>query len=295
MSYNLDIIIEIGTPVQRAQIQRELVIFTEVVKRSDPPLNISKVVIPFDFDAKVNELQGTTTYKSVRGVMGVAKILDLDNSIAVVLSPHLYTENQDTQTRVFIFLHEITHVSNRRKFPAVSSDSYSQQTYLGNIYVLFDEYVSDRLAFKIIDGLFPEKTHHWKTFVQNYAEGFTSLVNDAHYYSTIKSEIESFRMHGYVMLFLKNSCPMFDDVVLSIVHAFSLADHDPCAIQLTDLMQSPFVNEKTLVLMRFFKDKYQEGVFDVHDGINLITDFMTNFGMKFEDTPQGRYCHVLDI
>jgi len=192
-------------------------------------------------------------------------------------------------------LHEIAHVSNKQKFPDTSSDSYSRQIYLGNIYTLFDEYVADRLASEIIDNLLPSKTDHWKAFIQNNAVGFTSLINDVQHCTTIKSEIESFRTHADIMLFLENTCPIFDNVALSIVHAFSLADHDPHAIKLTDLMLSPFVNERTLALMRFFKDKYQERIFDVHDGISLIIDFMTNFGMKFEDIPQGGYCHVLDI
>jgi len=82
----LEIIIEIRTPEQQAQIQQELAAFLEAVKHIDPPLRLSKVVAVSDFAAKVNELQGTTTYESDRGVMAVAKIVDLGDSMAVVLS-----------------------------------------------------------------------------------------------------------------------------------------------------------------------------------------------------------------
>ena len=47
--------------------------------------------------------------------------------------------------------------------------------------------------------------------------------------------------------------------------------------------------------MDFFKIKHQEQIYDIQDDLDLIIDFMTNFGMKFEDTPEGTYCHVLDI
>jgi hypothetical protein len=291
----LEIIIEIGTQEQQAQIRQELAFLEGIVGHTNPPLNISQVVIPSDFDAKVNELQGTTTYESKRIVRAVAKIVDIGNSIVVVLSPLLYMENHDTQTRMVILLHEIMHVSNKRRFPTISSDSCQRQTYLSNLYILYDEYVADRLAFKIMDDLFQEKTKCWKAFVLNEATGFTSLINDPQHYNAIRSEIVSFRTHADVALYLKNIYPSFDNVALSIVHTISLADHDPHAIQITDLRESPFVNEKTMALMRFFKDKYQENAFNVNDGIGLIIDFMTNFGVKYEDTPQGTYCHVLNI
>jgi len=50
--------------------------------------------------------------------------------------------------------------------------------------------------------------------------------------------------------------------------------------------------------MDFFKEKYDkaDGVdIDLCEGIGLAMDFMTNFGVRFEDQPQGLYCHVIDI
>jgi len=128
----LDINIEIGTPEQQELIRQEMELFKKVVEQTDPPLYISKVIVPIDFDAKVNKLQGTTTYESVRGVMAVAKIVNLGDSIAVVISPHLYTENHDSQTRLFIYTHEIFHVANKRKFPTISVSSDSLKFYLNN-------------------------------------------------------------------------------------------------------------------------------------------------------------------
>lgn len=47
--------------------------------------------------------------------------------------------------------------------------------------------------------------------------------------------------------------------------------------------------------MNFLNDKYQEQVYDINDGLDLIVEFMTNFGMKFKNVPEGTWCHVLEI
>jgi antitoxin component HigA of HigAB toxin-antitoxin module len=61
------------------------------------------------------------------------------------------------------------------------------------------------------------------------------------------------------------------------------------------LSKSKFLNGKTLKLLAFLKTKYEKKSFDLKDGVDLVADFMENFGMRFEDRPQQPYCHVLDI
>jgi len=155
--------------------------------------------------------------------------------------------------------------------------------------------VADRKAYECIQNGVSEKTEHWKTFIQNSVLGFASLINDPQNYAFIKSEVESFRWHGDVTIFQKNISEYFDNISKSIVHTFSLLDHDPSVMKIADITRSPFINEKTLSLMHYFKDKYQADIFDVHDGVNLIKDFVENFGMKYEDRALGMYLHVLDI
>jgi hypothetical protein len=291
----LEIIIEIGTPENQAQIRQELMLFSSVVSSSNNLLNISKVIVPADFDAKVNELQGTSDYKSNRGVVALARNVNLGESVAIVLSPLLYTAYFDAQIRLYISLHEIKHVYNRKSFLEISADSGSRKIYLENLYTLFDEYIADRWALEVFDKVIPTKTVRWNEYIRDSALGFSSSINDRQFYIKIKTEIESFRHHSDIVLFQENIHQSFHNVAISLVHAFAIADYDSRIMSLADLMQSHFVNEKTLSLMGLFKIKYQEQIYDIHDDLNLIIDFMTNFGMKFEDTPQGIYCHVLDI
>ena len=86
-------------------------LFSSVVSRSDDIRNISKVIVPADFDAKINELQGTSNYESNRGVVALARNVNLGESDAIVLSPLLYTAYFDAQIRLYFSLHEISILS----------------------------------------------------------------------------------------------------------------------------------------------------------------------------------------
>jgi hypothetical protein len=292
----LEIIVEIGTPENQEQIREELMLFSLVVLRSNNLINISKVIVPRDFDAKVNELQGTLDYKSNRGIVALARNVNLGDSDAIVLSPLLYTSAYcDEQVRLYLSLHEVAHTVNRKVFPQLSSNSGSERIYLENLYTLFDEYVADRFALALFDDVISTKTTHWNKFISDFALDFSSLINNSKYYTKIKNEIESFRQHGDSGLFLQRIHEDFHSVAISINHAFAISDHDSQILSSAVLLQSHFVNEKTIALMNFFRVKYQEQVNNINDGFDLIVEFMTNFGMKFKNIPEGTWCQVLDI
>ena len=293
----MEILVEIGTPENKEKIREELMSFLSIFSRADDALDISKVIVPVDFDAKVNELQGTSDYQSNKGtVAALATNVKLVDGDAIILSPLLYTSAYcDGQVRLYISLHEITHTFNRNLFPKISTDSASQRIYLENLYTLFDEYVADRFALEIFDDAISTKTVQWNRFIREFAEAFCALINDRKYLTKIRTETGSFRQHADGALFLKNIQQDFRSVAIGINRAFAIIDHDPQILPLSDLMQSQFVNEKTLALMNFFRAKYQEQVYDMQGAFELMVDFMTNFGMKFEDVPEGLYCHVLDI
>jgi hypothetical protein len=292
----LEIIVEIGTLEEQEQIREELMLFSLIVSRSNSLVNISKVIVPRNFDAKVNELQGTLDYKSNRGIVALARNINLGDSDAIVLSHHLYTSAYcDAQVRLYLSFHEMAHTVNRKMFPQLSDNSGSEGIYLENLYTLFDEYIADRFALALFDDVISAKTTRWNNFISDFALGFSSIINNSEYYTKIKNEIDAFRQHGDSGVFLRKIHDDFHSVAISISHAFAISDHDSQILSSAGLLQSHFVNEKTLALMNFLKDKYQEQVYDINDGFELIVEFMTNFGMKFKNIPEGTWCQVLDI
>ena len=295
----MDIIIEIGTPEQKQLIEKELGFFVEFTEQVDAQA-ISLVVIPEDFEKKVNELQETKDYKSERGVSEssvttMAKTVRLDDSIAIILSSLLYTEYYDSQIRSFVFIHEITHVINHLDFPKVETSSRTTVTYLGNLYRLFDEYWADRLAYQVIDNIYTEKSQLWENYIENEINGFTSLLADRKYYDTIQAEIDALKSHNDTTRFLDNIKQSLDELTISTVHLFVLIHHNPSLISQENLLKSSFVNEKTWALLNYFKSKYEQNDLNLDKGIELITEYMMNFGIRFEDRGSELHCYVTDI
>ncbi len=293
----MKITVEVGTAEQKNIIENELRLIQTTIGAFEPPLNISQVIVPADFDQKVNELQNTDYYKSVRGVVAIAKILEIDDGIAMIISPLIYTVEWDTQTRAFIYLHEILHVANKNRIPKPEIQSPSLSLYFENIYRLFDEYAADREALELIDKVFPFKSDLMQCSIDSNIDGFIRIINNQQYYQQIAMEIASFRIHDIdVTTFLENTHDSFSEVAISIAHLYPYIDNYPdYQSKVADLRNSRFVNNKTYALIDFFRKKYGERCPELVEGLNLAEEFMLNFGMRFEDTAQGLYCHVLDI
>lgn len=296
----MEIIIEIGTQEEKELIAQELKLFEIIPQQFDPPLNLTRIIIAENIDERVNELQGTAYFKSEKGlrdnsVYTIGKIIKDGDGYAIVVSPILYTESYDTLVRYFILIHELVHVVNKRKFPRIPTDSYVSGLYTNNLYVLYDEYYADRMAYHICDILFPEKSQFWIRHLDQEANGFIKLLTDSNYYEAIKSEIDSFRSHANVEEFLLKIHPYYDVVSIVLSHTYALLHQFSEKISEAKLSKSRFVNEKTNNLMEYFSLKFTEGAFELEDGTGLIIDFMTNFGVKFEPREFGGYCNVLDI
>lgn len=296
----MEIIIEIGTDEQKQLIQQELAFLDEVIENSDPPVNLHQVIVASDFQLTINELEDIDTYKASRGegsmvINAMARVAKLKDGFAIVLSPLLYSESQDTQTRLFTVFHEFHHVINKRDFPPIPSESYVKAQYLHNLYSLYDEYSSDRFAYGLLDKVFDSKSHFWDSFVRSETDGFIGLITDPKYYDGIRNEIQAFRLHANVELFLNKTRRYFDEVAISLAHIWALSHHYPDRVAKTSLLRSPFVNDRTIALMEYLKCKSELKSNDLFDGMDLIVQFMTNFGVRFEHRDYGGYCHVLDI
>lgn len=293
----MDIIVEIGTNEQNQLIRKELEIIQNVYSSFKLPNPLKQIVVPDNFDTKVNEIQGTSDYSSKReATIAVAKNIVKDEGIFLIFSKDLFTIFHDNFTRLHMYLHELLHAYNTIRLPKFNSEPPSERQYLSNLCTLFDEYYANRMAFEIIHKLYPKTSFRYKRNNYHHLKGFIESIKELNYYTKIRSEIFSFRKHGNVEVFLQNIHPYFDGVSKSIIYVYSYID---CSQKLKkfekSILESKFVNERTASLMDFFRLKYDNNDFDLLDGKNLIVAFMENFGMKFEDTPDGLYCRVVDI
>lgn len=292
----IDIIVEIGTPEQRELISEEARLLEHITQEFNPPLLITRIIVPENFEEKVNEIEGTSTYIADRTLVNAIGRMCIDgDGYAIIISPILYTERIDTSIRYFILFHEFAHVINKRDFSPISTDIYTNHFYTYSLSHMYDEYYADRWAYKMSDVIYPEKSQFWVEYHDSTIKGFLELITNPTYYEAIKVEINAFRYHANVDKFLSKIHVYFDPIAIVLAHTFAIVHHYPGVITEEELAKSKFINTKTINLMNYFSKKYEEKSVDFTDGNDLIVDFMTNFGIKFEDRELGPYCHVLDI
>lgn len=296
----MDINIQIGNEKEKALIKQEMEFFVEVINKLPHTSKIFQIIIPENFSEKVNELENRSDFTGSHGITGstvvvLAKNILVSNNIFIVLNPLLYFGDSDSMIRSFILFHEVAHVINSDRFPTIPTDSFSQRSYLGNLNILFDEYFADRLAYTIADKFFNEPTEGWNKFINNSIENYWAVSSNSQYYQQIKTEIDSFRFHGDIELFMKLTHESVSVVTVATVHGFARYHHIEHSLQDFIIQSSHFINSKTIKLMDYFKFKYDYSEIDLSDGVDLMYNYLSNFGVIFEDRQEGGYLKVVDI
>lgn len=295
----MDIYIEIGDENQKDQIKKELLLFEKLIQDInifEKKQTVDSIIVPTDFALQVNKLGNKPGYKSIRGtVKSMAIVLNTKNGKSIVVTPELFlNEKFDRQGRFFILLHELVHIAHKERLPRIPEGDNTHNFYLSWLYTLYDEYIADRIAYTIIDQIF-DPTGKWADFVREVILGFLGVVKLPDLYDFIKSEIRSFHSHKEVNLFLERTQESAENISVLSVHAFSVFHQYPEILDDIPFNNLYFVNENTLALMDYLKEKYEIRATDLDDGVALMRDYMKNFGVLFEDRPLGRYCYVIDL
>lgn len=224
----------------------------------------------------------------------MAKIVEREEGTYIVLQSLAYLSNCDTMTRCFFLFHEIAHLINKNRFPPIPTGSFSLEKYLGNLYIIFDEYFADRLAFQITENVF-STSEFWAQYNRNGVSTYLDIAADPRYYEFIKTEIERFREHSDVTLHCNSIFGTVHIIAISTAHGFAQYHQHLDQFRDTLFPESMFFNQKTFALMDYFKTKYENSESDLSDGLELIKEYFTNFGIRFEDRQGNGYITVLDI
>lgn len=294
----MDIKVETGTEEQKLLIRKELEIVDKVSSKLEFCAPISQIIVPENFDAKINELSNNKNYRSKRTEhLAIAKNVFVNGQIFLIFSKEIYTNYYDYITRLQLYIHELFHAINKTRFPELRKESLAAYQSLSNLYILFDEYYSNRKSFEIVGNILPNTTKHYKKFHRSMLFGFLrTVIDNSNLFNKLVEQISAFRKHGNIDLFLNNVNPYFDTISKSIIYSFSYIDNFPRFHRVIRFLdKSKFINEKTYSLIEFYREKYKTNNTELFDGIAIIERFMENFGMKFKDTPQGLYCYVIDV
>ena len=113
--------------------------------------------------------------------------------------------------------------------------------------------------------------------------------------NSLKLEINNFKEHGKIDLFMGNAWKIIETVLTASIHAFSLYHKHLKDGKEIEISTSKFVNERTFRLMNYFSECFENQVLLLAEGIPLIVEYLQNFGILFEDRPEGGYIYVVDI
>jgi len=293
----IEIKVEIGTEEQKILIESELRKVFSVASSLDPPVEIEKIVVPISFDDVVNELEGQGSYTSSREigksiVTAQAKVIESEGANFLVISTNLFTDLHDEQTRLSTYIHELSHLINRKRFKKPDVLSRSDKIYFDNLFIFVDEYFSDRKSYELVNGMFPRVSELLKKSFKSKADGYEFLLHDTSHKDEIHRRSKELYHHRDVLKFLHEIQPIFDALFINISHAFAL-DHSLPELDIYKRIEtSPFINETTLALVDFTKKKYDHKEFDFTDGIHLVRIAMKNFGFEFTDRNDDLICHV---
>jgi hypothetical protein len=288
--------VEIGTIEDREVIREELSVFNVMLEKIPPPPILSKVIVPHDFDRKINELEGTTAYTSQRGQLAMAKTLHLNSGAVIVLSPYLYSESFDYQTRLTVYLHELFHCITHSEFNYENISSASELYYLTNLTILFDEYYVNRKSYELIKNLIETKSKYYKRLIYGGIKDHIKTFIDDTYYKNMCTAILQFRYHGSVNRLICECKNLIDEPLKALVYTYAIMDVYTKLKRLQPILKkSKFIGHNTYVLIDYFRNKYISDDFDLRDGVMHIKTVLVAYGLRFEDTKQGLYCHVLDI
>lgn len=298
----MEIDIEIGSEEDKELIKQELdLIISAFPDDYFQTTQLQKVIIPFNFQSEIIKLENVDTYKATRDYGGntanvLGKIVKIENGFVIVLSPILYTQDQDSQTRMQTIFHEFFHAANRRDFPKTLNVPYVSGIYYDKLYSLYDEYSCDCFASKMVDTIFSTKSELWEKHISTDIQGFVEVITNKIYYDNLREEIKAFRIHNDTNRFLERTREQINEMIFTLVHTFSLAHCYPDRISHDILLKSPFVNKKTFALMDYLKEKESKAEKRLDDGLDLMIDFFENFAIRYEYVDSKRYyCRILDI
>jgi len=294
----VEIIVEVGTEEQQNLIKEELSLVEVVIEKYSCTDKLLKIIVPQDFDAKINEIKETTSYKSSREIQyAIAKTLSTNNGRILVISPHIYTIDYDSQTRALTYIHETLHIINEDGLPEISSVKHSERQFFYNLLIMFDEYYVNRKSIELCNNIFPSKSRMYKKHIISELKGHLKALKNNFLYNKIKEEIAKFRIHRNIKLFSNDSNDYYDQVIKAIAYAFAYIDADPKFRRAEQyICNTPFVNSNTLSLIEMFRSLYVADNFEnLSRAIPTMIIFYEHLGIKTEDAIGGYYVQILDI
>jgi hypothetical protein len=253
-------------------------------------VELSQIIIPMDFDATVNRLQGTTWYVSDRIQRCIGKIIEIDAGNVIIMSHITYSEFFDLSKRCKFLFHEIGHLANRKYFAIPEHVHTARSRYLNTIAIMYDEYTANLFSYKIIEKIETVIGDISEEVEKEYRGHMSSIQDNEQYYLPLKATYQQWGEDGDTRKMLSLAYQVIDAAIKDVTYCYSMADTFSAIKQDFDRRDSMFLNVSTVELFNLLnKWKTSEGdKISFEEGLDVIEDFMaTSFGITFTDDDHG--------
>lgn len=281
-------------------IKGELNALKKIVDNIEIKVKLDKIILTDDLEHRVNEFYGSDSFQAKRNtgkndLHVISKYCKNDKFGALFITSSVYNY-PDMRVRFYFYLHEIMHTINEKMIVEPPKENSTKDSYFFTLYWLYNEYSADRSAFMIIDEVFENSDSKWKLFLISQFDGYIDILVDDKNYEFFKAEITKFRI-GQITIneFINATRQRSTDLSATIIHALAILHQYPELDYTHNISESRFINQKTNVLIEFIRQKYECSVTDLTDGLEIVTQYLTNFGFRFEELESGPYCHIVDI
>jgi len=293
----MEIIIEIGTEEQKKKIRKELLEVERILKIKKFDNLIRKIIIPNNFDKTIRNISKDKKYKSFRKGMdqyAMGKSIWENASAVLVFQNLIFTEIFDTQIRYVFYFHEVHHAISHYLMPVTNYANLRIKELMQLMNILFDEYFANRYGLAIANKAFESKTDRFKQFIDGSKHFANSFMNENVFYKKIRKTIIKSKCHLIpISELIRTISPLVRSASLDLVYFTSYYDNfDYLAKCFNRLKKSRFYNMKTERLLQYFREKYKKNDLNLMDGIEVMENYLLNFGIRFEDRSEGLCCHV---
>lgn len=285
----MEIEIEVGTDEQKELIHNELESVLGITKKFPEISDFKKIIVSADFEKTVNQISNRNDFNMYRGIdttafQVAAKILGIKEEPILVINPIMYTSDWDNHVRTFVFFHEMMHLIHSDQKHEYSEDTRSRREYYNIIYELYDEYYCDRFAYSAVNSLYDPLSDLYINRLRENFENYNNIFKDGIYEKQIRETIELKNDDELnVDEFWTEWNKVFGVIPYSIMHYFPIVqEYEEFESQvITNL--PPFINSRTIGLLKYFEEKYEQKSFDLSDGLEHIDSFMRNLAIRFHD------------
>jgi hypothetical protein len=301
---SLELDVEIGTPRQKQDIEEEFhFLYAYFAGRQTLPRKRLCVYFPSDFKSKVRELTNSANYKDLRSEnleLAVAKTTYGTTVDSLVISPALFTETQDTDTRAHFYFHELTHIClGCSSEPPIPVSEKGELSSVANL--LYAEYLSDRNAFDVVQSLSEEISDRLlRLYVCSMNRFFANVSQDACYQKRLCDLIRDFKYHQISFdEFIERFFPIARSFLVGASHLLAYL-----AFDLPQIKQEQQVIARAILTIDLLDDSmgslddmlrwhYGKSLHHVMDHYySVLGDIYAKMGISMEDRPEGLYIAV---